>query len=521
MARKPTGRAVSMTYAIPAPVKGWSSQTSIAHAEAQTAIVLDNMFPESDSVRVRRGCTSQSTGIGGSVDSLLTYTSATGGRKLFGAKSTAIYDCTSIGAVGAAVVSATTNGKWQQEMFSTAGGQFLVICNGANGVWTYDGAAWVDRTATITGTAGRVSTFIQVCAHKSRLWFVDDGTTDLWYLPVSSVAGAAVKFALGSLFKLGGKITACATWSSTQGQSSDDKLVVISDQGEVLIYAGTDPSSASTWALQLRFLLSPPLSNRCFLQIGADLVILTEGGLFPISQVLEIDAAALSDKSLTTRIRQAYTDAVSLSRGFAGWSIVTLPKANMALINVPAGNAGYIQQFALNVTTGAWGRFKNWNATSWAYLDGKIYYGDASGNVFRAEYGASDNSTPIQGYCLPAFSDLGIKGRLKIVSLIRPIISSDSAQQVSLGVAVDYNTPNVSVTTGATTANLFVWDLSVWGDGSIWSDSSVSISWDGIGNVGTTISPAFVASINSLNSSNEFNYRLVAFDIVFEVGGVV
>jgi hypothetical protein len=518
---RPSAAAVSKTAGMPAPVKGWSSQASIAQAEPQTAIVLDNMFPESDSVRSRRGCTLQASGIGASVNGLFSYSSATGGRKLFGANASSIYDCTSIGAVGAAVVTGLTNGKWQKEMFATPAGQYLVICNGADGVRTFDGTTWVDRTASITGTAGVVSTFIQVCAHKSRLWFVADGSTDLWYLPVASIAGAAVKFPVGSFLKMGGKITACATWSSTQGFASDDKLVVITDQGEVLIYAGTDPSSSTTWSIQLRFVLAPPLSNHCFLPIGGDLLILTESGVFPISQILEIDAAALSDKSLAKNIRQAYADAVRLSRGNFGWTVVTLPRANMAIINVPSSGTTDTMQFALNVTTNAWGRFKGWPAVSWEYLDGAIYYGDTIGNVFRAEYGPSDNGAPINIYMLPAFSPLGVPARLKIVNLVRPIISSDSQQTSSVGVAVDYNAPTVSTATAPTVSNLFIWGSSTWGDGSLWASTAVATSWDGIGNVGTTISPAFAATINSSNASNEFNYRVIAFDLVFEVGGVV
>ena len=50
-----------------------------------------------------------------------------------------IYDVSSSGAVGAAAVSGLTNARHQHTMFATSGGQFLVICNGADGVRTYDG----------------------------------------------------------------------------------------------------------------------------------------------------------------------------------------------------------------------------------------------------------------------------------------------------------------------------------------------------------------------------------------------
>ena len=66
----------SRTVQNAAPVKGWMSQENYAEAEEQSAVILRNMFPEADAVRVRRGCVSVATGITGVVETLLNYTSA-------------------------------------------------------------------------------------------------------------------------------------------------------------------------------------------------------------------------------------------------------------------------------------------------------------------------------------------------------------------------------------------------------------------------------------------------------------
>jgi hypothetical protein len=63
-------------------------------------------------------------------------------RKMFAAKSTDIYDVTTPGAVGAAVVSSLSSAYWQTVNFTTAGGSFLVLCNGADSVRNYDGTTW-------------------------------------------------------------------------------------------------------------------------------------------------------------------------------------------------------------------------------------------------------------------------------------------------------------------------------------------------------------------------------------------
>jgi len=518
-------REVARNTSLPAPVKGWSSFDSMAEADPQTALVIDNFFPESDAVRARHGCVVKSTGIGGSVDSLLVYPSQTASSKLFAAKASSIYDCTAGGAVGAAVVTGLTNGRWSQTMFANSAGQFLVICNGADGVRTYDGTTWANRTGNITATGGSVTSFTSVCAHMQRLWFVEDGTTNLWYLPTFNVAAAATNatlFPVGAYLKLGGKPLAICTWSSPEAYQLADMLVVISDRGEGLVFQGTDPGSAATWQLKVRFEASPPMSARCFMPIGGDVLLLTEMGLLPISQILEIDPAALSQKAMTRNIRRAYRDAATGARNIFGWCITSLPQANMGIINVPAYGSQPSQQFVLNTVTGAWCRFTGWNAISWAYLDGAIYYGDATGKVYRAEYGANDNGVVIPGFVVPAFSHLGAEGRLKSVHFVRPIIYTDTNIAVGVAAAVDYTIPSIYPNLGAfESGHYFTWDVSIWDGTDVWRGDTYNINWEGIGNVGTTISPAFAASIDAGASGDSFQLRVIGFDLVYEVGGVV
>lgn len=518
---QPTKRAVSRITRLPAPVKGWSSQYSIADAPRDTAAVMDNFFPEADAVRVRHGCTLQSSGLGASVNSLLVYNSQTGGNKLFGAANGNIYDCTTGGAVGAAVVSGKSNAVWQQEMFSTAGGQFLVICNGVDGVMTFDGTSWVNQTASITGTGGAVNSFIQVCAHKQRLWFTPDNSTTVWYLGTSSIAGAATQFPVGAFLKMGGKVIGCATWSSNTAYNMDDYLLILSDQGEGLIYGGTDPTSSSTWGLKFRIYVGRPLTNRCFMTVGGDLILLTELGALPVSQVLDMDAAVLSDKAITKNIRTAYNTAVQNSRTQFGWCMTSLPQANMAILNVPGSGSTVTQQFVMNTVTGAWGRFFGWTANCWAYLAGAVYYGDGSGNVLRAEYGPNDNGVAISTYLLPAFGDLGSPGHVKYVSMVKPTVYADITQNYSVGVGADYNVPTVSTTTPASTSGWFTWDTSFWDGPALWRGSSVSIAWSGQANIGTMISPAFAMNLDGTGAASNFNFRIYSFDIVYETGGVL
>lgn len=515
----PQKKPPTFTVQEEAPVGGWTSQESFAEAEEGTAVILTNMFPEADAIRARRGTTEHATGLGADVTSLLRFVSATA-SKLFGAIDDKVYDVTASGAVGAAVLSGLDNGYWQQVMFATSAGQFLVMCNGADGVRTFDGAAWVDQTASITGTSGAATSFINVTAHKKRLWFVASGSTDLWYLATEAITGAAAKFPLGAVFRKGGYVMGMGTFSVDSGDGVDDLFVVESSEGELAVYQGTDPASSNTWQLVGVYPHGDPMGRRSLFQVGGDLLIIAEQGILPMSQAIKIDKAVAGEKSITKKIRQAYVDAVKRARDLPGWEIVTSPHHNMALCNVPAAGSKPTQQFAYNTITGAWALFTGLNAFCWAEFDGKLYYG-SEGNVLRAEYGPNDNGVPIPCAMLPAFSHLKSPGRLKEVKDFRYYISTDLLDtSYEVAVAVDYQEPSSTSGAGAVASgDYFTWDVSSWDD-ETWYSERMLQEWTGAANIGTVVSDYFRMNLDA-GVAPDFKFRILAKDYIYEPGGVL
>jgi hypothetical protein len=197
------GAGILTSGTIPAPYKGWDAISPKEDMDPACAVILDNWFPEPTSVRFRGGSTSWATGLGaGPVESLMPYHGVTT-NKLFGARGTSIFDVTATGAVGAAAVSSLTNARWQHDQFTTPGGTFLFIVNGADAPRTFDGTSWA--TPSITGITA--SQAVHVNAHKRRIWMILKDSTKAAYLPTSSIAGAAQTFDLGPL------MTKAATWS--------------------------------------------------------------------------------------------------------------------------------------------------------------------------------------------------------------------------------------------------------------------------------------------------------------------
>jgi hypothetical protein len=520
MARPHSGAvrgAVSSTVTVQAPVKGWTSDESFIEAQKGTAVILDNWVAEAEAVRLRRGYVQHATGIGGPVKHLMVYEGASS-SKMFAARSNGtIYDATSAGAASSSYSTSRTVGTYRHTMFSTSGGQFLYCVNGADAPIYYNGSAWT--APTITGVTATELT--AVCPHQNRLWFLRTNSTNAYYLPTDSISGAVNVLPVGGFMSKGGYLQAIATWTLDAGTGVDDLLVLLSSEGEAIVYAGTDPASVNTWALQGVYNIGKPIGRNCVRKVGGDVAIVSEHGVISLQSALKSDLAIMQDKALTKNIRTAYSQAVHRAATIDGWEIETYPRHQIALVNIPGSGSDVTQQFVYNVTTGAWSRFKGYNANCWTLFDSKLYFGTEDGLVCEADSGGTDDGRPIEATMLPAFDSLGKPGRLKHVKMIRPIVASTAPPATvvsSIACAVDYEKSGFKPVTANITGSTAKWGTAVWGSAVWGGQEEVMTKWRTGGNIGTAVSPQMDVR---LSSSSEVSHRVIGFDIVYEVGGVL
>jgi hypothetical protein len=481
------GRA-SITKTRPAPVRGWNARDAIAAMDPSFAVTMDNMWPLAADVMLRKGSADHVTGIGGGtaeVETLATYRPASGSQVLFAWAGTSAYNASSAGAVGAAVLSALTNARWQTINFRTIGGHFLLCVNGADDLRSYDGATWTaingGSTPAITGLT--TSTIINIHAHKERVWYIPTNSMSVYYTAAGAFAGAVTALPLGAVFKKGGYLVAMGTWTLDGGDGSDDLAVFVTSEGEIAVYQGTDPASSSTWAKVGLFTIGTPIGRRCLMQLGGDLLIITTDGVIPCSKL----AIANQNKTvaMTDNIQTAMADAVQSYGTSFGWSATLYPGGTMMILNVPVAS-GSQQQFVMNTVTRAWARFKplgnnpGWPAWCFEVLNGELYFG-TTGKVRKAWTGFTDATLAIEGELQTAFDFYGDSTRQKEPTLCRPVIGWDSdPEQILIGVDVDYivNTPTSLVTLPSAAGG--TWDSSAW-DSGIWGGSlNYSRDWYGI-----------------------------------------
>lgn len=470
---------VARSYHTPAPTGGWNARNNIADMPVTDAAILDNWFPGTSRVRIRRGFEEHVTGLPGIVETLMTYSSGTA-DKFFAASGTAIYDVTTPGVVGAAVASSKTNARWQYANMGTSGGQFLIGVNGADTPIKYDGTTW--GTSAITGSTS--TNFININVYKRRLFFTIKQSLKFAFLPVESIAGAASEFDLAPECQRGGYLMAMGTWTRDGGDGLDDFAVFYTSKGEVLLYQGSDPSDADNWSLVGRFELPAPIGRRCMVKAGADLVLISQDGFVPLSSGLA-NGRATKRLAISDKIRDAVNTATRSYGDNFGWQGVLYPRGSMMVFNIPTVEGIEAEQYVANTLTGAWCRFTGMDAMCWGLLNEELYFGGDS-TVYKADSGFSDNGANIESDVQQAYSSLGYGG-LKAFRQIRPIFTTDGVIHPSLSINIDYETLNPTSSPTFTAPVGAVWDVSPW-DTTAWSVGlSVSrdyVSVEGVGYVG-------------------------------------
>lgn len=510
---------VAQTASISAPTGGWNARDAYGEMPETDAITLQNFYPTPSDVMHRKGYTQYSTGLGAQVESLPVYSSPTA-QYLFGCAGSNVYNCTSGGAVGAAVLTGLTNARWQHQNISTAGGNFMLMVNGADKLRGYNGTTWwTDGDATHDITGFDTSKAANIMLHMNRIWLTEAGSLRCWYLPVSSIAGAANALDFSSVARKGGYLVGMNSWTIDAGAGMNNYAAFFTSNGEIIVYSGTDPANANTWSLTGVWALGAPLGRRCSMKWGGDLLLITLDGILPMASSLQSSRldprVAISDK-----IYNAISNATTTYQSNFGWDMLYYAKANMLIINVPVA-VGQQQQYVMNTITKAWCNFTNWPANCWALYNDEPYFG-GNGVVCRAWNGFADNATNINGLAQQAFNYMvppppsgGSRAVQKRFTMARPILFSNGAPAAAINLDMDYDLTAPTGSLSFTSIPSGVWDSALW-DTGVWTGGlNVSKNWYGVQGIG------YCASINLSVNAQGIETHWAATDLVFEAGGTL
>lgn len=507
-------KRVSESYSLPAPVGGLNARDSVAAMPETDAVVMDNWFPRTTDIVTRGGSLDWATELPAVVETLMHYNSGTQ-NQLFGISEGNIYDVTASGDVDDPVVEDLTNSRWQFVNYGTPGGQFLEACNGEDDMLLYDGTDWVALNAMSSPAITGVDTSLikDINIFKNRIWLIEKESMRAWYLPFNSIAGAATAFDFSSLFRRGGSLTCMVTWTINETSGIQDFAAFVTNEGEVALYQGIDPSSASTWALVGIFRIGRPIGQRCYAKFGSDVILLTADGFFPLSKALLSDRSdagyALSDKILNL----VNADVQVYGTNF-GWQPILYPIGNKFIINVPQVENILQHQYVMNTITSAWCRFTGWNAACFDVFQDQLYFG--TNNVVRkADIGSADNNDNINCLVVPAFSYFGTPGINKRFTMVRQIFMAPGTIVAATVMNVNFSTQQPTQTPTYTGNNgplwnTFLWNTRQWGGGN-----SIQQDWQTVTGIG------YCGSLTTQVATKTFSVAWLSGDYVYEKGTVL
>lgn len=486
-----------LAYSAPAPMGGLNAVNGAASMPATDCIVLWNMIAAEYGLRARLGYREHMVGAvagltGAPVRTEIPFTgSVSSNSKMFAATAAGIFDVTAGSGTGTLKIAfPVTTGDAGYGVYHnvvTFAGHRLIYTDEVNGYYLYTETtdAWekIKSPATVTWAAGQtivegdlrtdgVLHYIATSAGttsganiaadsvtwdqylplspgtlgtldpndavfctvwKHRVWLIQRGTGKAFYLDLDAVYGPAEPFNFAGKFKAGGALRCMTSWTYDGGSGIDDRLVAVSDGGDVVIYEGTDPSIPGAFDLKgVWYVGGVPAGRNLFSEIGGDVLLLSKLGALPLSKLVIGNPIIDRSQYATAKIANLYSQLVSERGAYKGWAIRLHPEDGTLLINVPADDGSVSEQLAMSVTTRAWARYRYPKLTfvSAEAWNGKLYLGTTDGRIVVND-GYIDNVTiaapelydPVDFFVITSFQKLG-SPRQKRVQIIRPTVTA-------------------------------------------------------------------------------------------------
>lgn len=513
--KNPARQQISSVFSISAPVGGWNDRDSLANMAPNDAIKLLNFFPTTTDCELRGGQEDYATGVTGTVETLAVYNAMSGTNKMFAVDSNDVWDVSSAGAASAQSTT-VTNGRWQTLNFGDGTNNYLIMVNGVDAPLYYNGSTWTVITGVSSPALSGVTltNLIHVNEYKGRLFFIEKQSLSFWYLPAGAAGGTLTEFDLSSFCSEGGYLMWMATWSFDSGDGPDDAAVFMTSEGEVIVYRGTNPSTASDWVLTGVFFVGKPLGRRSFVKFGGDLVAITQSGAFPLSKALQTSEVN-NEFALTNKIERSFTTAATSYGSNFGWDATLLPLKSALIFNIPVATGSTHKQYVMNTITKAWCEFDSWNAECFVEYNDELYYG-ASTVVQKAWTGTSDDGADIVAEGKTAFNYFGNTSQQKRFTLFRPMLQVNGGISFLSGIDIDFENKDLVGTSTYAVTSTAIWDTSLW-DSAYWTSGfEVIRKW-----TSPRCDIGYCASGKIKVNTNSLNVKWIANDYVYEQGGVL
>ncbi len=504
-AMRPTGRDLRhMAASFSAPILGWNTRDNFVSMDPRFARVLDNMIVDGGRLAVRKGFVSVAKS-NFSLFSLAAYDYGAE-KKLFASGNGGIYEVDFAENKLTPLGSDFLADKWNSIFYKGN----LYFLNGQDPVQVYSAgelkAAEFTKAET-EPTELDLKKLKSGTLYKNRLFFLERESLAFWHTEnAGNVQGPLRRFDLAQIAKYGGSLQAVISWTySVSSGAQESQIIFISSEGEVFVYAGTDPNEISTWALRGTYKIPRPVGEKCVCSLGGDVVYLGEDGYYKLSQLL---SAPESEKAtaFSDAINPTLQDLKGSLKNY-GWKVQPYQADGLLFINVPQTGANVVQH-VMNLQTGAWSRFTGMNAFDWAELGGNLYF-CGPGGVYQAQTGQNDDGGAILWEFMGAYGNLGT-AYAKVLKEVQLYYQGMNEIIFNLNVSVDFKRPYVAYRSNMP-ATQSKWDLAEW-DKTPWAAEAAAVRKRII----PRVSQGGYFSFGCNGNLIDCDIKILGFDVLFE-----
>ncbi len=456
------GQAAGQPIPVPAPFMGMNTRDGITSLNPAEARLIVNMICESGKLVIRKGKAEHQV-IPGAASVGSTYThKGVAADTILAAADGEIWDVT--GAPVALTAAAYTLDTWSMRQFN----DHTIGVNGTDTPWRFNGSAVV--ASGLSGSGLTIANLRTVHVVGIRMWFTEEGSADVWYLPVKSITGVLTKFNLSQETKGGYCVGVYEFRNST---------VFMMSTGETLTYQG-DP--ATTFSLSGRYDAPKPVGYDPGVAAGGDLILMTESGPLPFEGVaagVGFDSVSLQSWG---KIVPSWTADFTRYGANVGWNALFF--AGLVIFNIPT-DLTTSKQWVFSTRQKAWSTFEDLDAVQFTERAGVLYYSDRSSGRMVALTGGTDDGAAIiaisRNACIKAWP--GYNGQYTLAQIKARATGAVTAQTQ---VDVDYiergiTAPEIPLASSGSGP----WD-GPW-DGPWGTDGAARKRWTGISGFGESV----------------------------------
>jgi len=430
-------------------------------------------------------------------------------------------------------------GEWSWVNFNTPTSAYLLCVLHGKGYYQYTPATGWMKVPTNpgpgapatrevqfefpTGTFHDASTMLFVFSFKGRVWFLQAGSGLAFFLPLNSVYGKAGVIDLGQFLAHGGGLAYAINWTYDSGAGIDDRLIFVGNNGDMVIYEGTDPASATAWKqVGTWYVGRIPKGRRGYDQYAGDVVIITEYGVLSISDLVSGRITSMQGQSsVAPKTNPSIARAVSTTINEKYWQIVNYPTEELLVLVSPIRTLDNGQRYSwcMSHFNRSWTTLTIMEPYCAVLHDGQFIFSNRSGKVYQGFFGFEDGASydetitgnEVTGQFQTGFHDYGTPNANKRAQRVRILGRSDGMPTYLLRLVPEYSFDDMPNPGAAALTGSALWDVALWDDALWKSRSATWKKWFGVASFGKRI--ALQAAVRGSG------YTLVTdYEITFEIG---